>query len=157
MLWKRIGASALVCALLAWAGAGLGEEIWYLRVIGRDDTASGQEEKIRVRNAALSACPENLADMGETLTAIQRAAERLAPCRVEIRLWRPDEKTPAAPTVYITVGEGRGHNWWGLLYKNALLLSRMDTEETDAETDGAVIFEWPILEAVLRWLGITGN
>ena len=66
----------------------------------------------------------------------------------------PDADHPqlgALPTVYITLGEGKGHNWWGVLYEDALLWARADEGE---EKDGEVVFLWPIWEWLCRLLGI---
>lgn len=120
----------------------------YMRVVARDDSAAGQAEKYAVRDAALAACPENAAGLLSALPGIERAAQAAAPdSRVRLCFWQPDKKTPAAPTVYITVGNGGGHNWWGILYEDALALAG----EKDGE--GTFSFYWPFL----AWLkGILG-
>ena len=50
----------------------------------------------------------------------------IAPCRVEIKDWSPDTKKPLASTVYITIGEGRGHNCWGVLYADSLRMAKAE-------------------------------
>ena len=148
---KRIRALIAMLAALCVCGTARGEETWYMRVIARDDTALGQTEKERVRDAALSALPRRAADIPACLGQIARAANRIAPCTAEIRLWSPDENTPAAPSVYLTVGSGQGHNWWGILYEDALALARADAEETQGD---APVFLWPLWEKLMRWLGL---
>lgn len=135
----------LISLLLSPPG---GQKI-YMRVVARDDSAAGQTEKYAVRDAALAACPENGAGLLSTLPGIERAARTVAPDSwVRLCFWRPDKKTPAAPTVYITVGSGGGHNWWGILYEDALALA----EEEDGE--GPLSFDWPFLAWLKRLLGL---
>ena len=121
----------------------------YMRVVARDDSLAGQQEKYAVRAAALAACPADPAGLPAALPRIARAARGIAPdSRVRLRLWRPDEKTPAALTVYITVGEAGGHNWWGVLYGDALQLAGEEAEEE------GVCFFWPFLAWVRQLLGL---
>ena len=75
----------------------------YMRVVARDDSPAAQREKMMVRNLALVLGPEALRDMRRDV-------------KVEQKRWQPDEKTPPAQTVYITIGPGMGRNWWGVLY-----------------------------------------
>ena len=121
----------------------------YMRVVARDDSLMGQREKYAVRDAVLAACPADGAHLPAALPRIARAAGAVAPdSRVCLRLWQPDEKTPAALTVYITVGEASGQNWWGVLYGDALQLAGEETGEAD------VCFCWPFLAWVRRLLGL---
>lgn len=151
---RWLAGAATVLLLLCAARPGRAEETWYLRVIARDDTAAGQAEKQRVRDAVLSALPKRAADIPALLPRITREANRIAPCRVELRSWTPDEKHRPAPTVYVTVGGGQGHNLWGILYEDALLLAEMDGEEGTADQP---VFVWPLWETLLRWLGLSGD
>lgn len=97
----------IVCLLLmGLIGTARGDERLYMRVVARDDTVMGQMEKHIVRNMAL-------------LLGVQKAKqlEEIYPaCTVERKIWQPDNKTPPAETVYITIGPGNGRNWWGVLY-----------------------------------------
>ena len=128
--------AALLCCGLPRAAARedtpVGRTV-YLRVIGRDDTPEAQAEKLLVRDAVRAACPAQCADPEALLPLIQSVAASLAPCQVDFRLWTPGGGVPSAPTVYILLGEGAGHNWWGVLYQNALLWARID--EKPAERD----------------------
>lgn len=148
---RFIGFAAMMIILSCLTPSVRGEGTWYLRIIGRDDTPAAQEEKMRVRQAVWAQCPQDAGNIKNALPAIQRAAEAVSPCRVEIRSWSPDGENPAAPTVYITLGEGKGHNWWGVLYEDALLWARADEGE---EKDGEVVFLWPIWAWLCRLLGI---
>ena len=143
--------SFLVLLLLLGTAKASGEETWYFRVIGRDDTAAGQEEKLRVRDAVLGACPQEAGELPRSLDKIRAAAEVIAPCAVSFRLWSPDKKTPRQPTLYVTVGEGRGHNCWGVLYQDSLLMAQVSDMP---EEDQSVRFVWPVWEWFLRLLGL---
>ncbi len=137
--------------LLLGTAKASGEETWYFRVIGRDDTAAGQGEKLRVREAVLSACPRQAEELLISLDRIRAAAAEIAPCGVSVRLWSPDKKTPPQPTLYVTVGEGRGHNCWGVLYQDSLLMAKVSDVPEEGET---IRFVWPVWEWFLRLLGL---
>lgn len=94
----------MMCMGLALSGAA-GEEIRYMRVVARDDSPSAQREKMLVRDAAIACWPDT-----EKLEAF------FPDCRVSERIWQPDKNTAPAKTVYITIGQGQGRNWWGVLY-----------------------------------------
>ena len=141
----------LAVLLLGSAAPAQAEETVYIRVVGRDDTDAGQAEKLRVRDAVLSCWSASSGALPDALPRIARAAGLAAPCRVELRPWRPALCWPVRLTLYITVGEGRGHNWWGLLYGGSLAMARA---EDPGETDGPVEFVWPVwswLRALFGW------
>ena len=146
---KIISGAAAIVLFLAVIPSARAE--WYYRVIGQDDTAAGQTEKIRVREAALSACPPLEEDLFSALPEIKKAAESVALCRVEIKCWSPGNDLPFAQTLYITVGEGRGHNCWGILYADSL---RMAQAEEIPEEPEKVEFVWPIWTWLLSLLGL---
>ena len=58
----------------------------------------------------------------------------------------------------MTVGPGRGHNLWGVLYQDAVLLARMEEEEEQEKPreDDKIILCWPLLDRLLKWLGSLG-
>lgn len=142
-----------VCAvLLGSMFPASGEETWYLRVIARSDDRAAQEEKLRVRQAVWAVCPDSAADLPQALPVIRQAAQAVARCRVEIRSWSPSPFLPSAPTLYVTVGEGRGHNWWGVLYRDSLRLVHLEEVAGETETAG-VTFVWPLWEWILRLFG----
>lgn len=141
----RLGLTlALTAALLSSPFSARAEGTWYLRVIGRDNTPAAQAEKLRVRDAILAVCPAHAADLAHALPALEAAAEEITACQVTLQRWSPDEKTPAAPTVYITLGAGSGKNWWGLLYEDSLLLARAE-DAPEAIGSCQVEFLWPWL------------
>lgn len=78
----------------------------YMRVVAGSNTPAAQLEKYAVRNLALLLGPDRA-----YLLEIW-----LPRCRVERKIWQPDEKTSPAETVYITIGPGMGRNWWGVIY-----------------------------------------
>ena len=108
---------------------------WNLRVVGRSDAEDDQRQKLVVRDAALRAareCPMNL-------RAIRRAARRVdKTARVRMVLYPPE-----APrmTVQITLGQGRGRNWLGMLFPEAF-----GVPET-----GPVRFRWWFAELLKGW------
>ena len=124
---------------------------WYYRVVARDDTAAGKIEKIRVRNAAVKACPPREENLLSALPEIRKAAESVSPCRVEIKTWTPGNHLPPILTLYITIGEGRGHNCWGVLYADSL---RMAQAEDIPEEPEKVEFVWPVWRWILSLFGL---
>ncbi len=121
---------------------------WYVRVMARGDGPAAQAEKIRVREAVLSACPRDPAALFDALPRILAAARRIAPdADVTVRPWAPEGKAQR-PTLYVALGEGKGRNWWGVLYEDALFLAAEDATE-----DGEVVFVWPAVDWVLAVLG----
>ena len=139
------------CVLLSAAAGARTEECWYLRVIARNDTPEAQEEKLCVLDAVLDACPLTENELFFALPDIKKAAESAAPCRVEIKRWSPEESVPPALTLYITVGEGRGHNFWGVLYADSLLMAKAGDIPEEPER---VEFVWPVWRWLLNLFGL---
>lgn len=124
------------------------KEVYYIRIIARDDSSLAQEEKLRLRDALLPLFPEKAEELSFFLPFITASAKDIAPCRVELRSWSPDQKTPPAPTVYITIGEGDGKNWWGVLYEGA---KEMAASGETAYSD-RVIIRWQLPELLKHFL-----
>lgn len=122
---------------------------WYIRVVAQNDSFPAQIEKIWIRNAVLSICPDQEDALFQSLPQIETIANSIAPCRLEIRRWAPDQKTPPAPTVYITIGSGGGRNWWGVLYEDSLLMAQADKSE-----ETRILFVWPWFARLRNWLGL---
>lgn len=97
-----------VCVFLLCLPAANAER--YLRVVAKDNGPEAQRDKMMVRNLLLLLGPAK----AEKLESIR------PDCRVERKIWQPDEKTPPAETVHITIGPGAGKNWWGVLYGDAV-------------------------------------
>lgn len=114
----------------------------YIRIIARDDSLSAQQEKILIRNEILPLLPENARDLPQALQEI----ERNFGCRAKIRPWAPLGR-PLRQTVYITLGEGKGYNWWGILFPDSLRLAKMGGHET-----GEITFRYPIFTFLFGWL-----
>ena len=109
--------------------AAAGEE--YMRVVANSDSQYDQREKLLVRNAALFLYPDRLAWL-----------EVLFPdCRVEKKIWQPDTKTAPAGTVYITIGQGQGQNWWGVLFPQSVQFA--------SQGEGQVQLWFPFIEWLL--------
>lgn len=100
----------ILVMFLSFAFPAKATEKMYMRVVARDDSPAAQMEKYIVRDAALFLGPEHAAALGKWYPS----------CRVERKIWQPDEKTPPAETVYITIGPGEGRNWWGVLYPDSV-------------------------------------
>jgi len=82
-----------------------------LHIVANSDSARDQAMKMRVKEAVMGAIAgrgRGIESFHELWPDIQRAARR-AGFGGEMRL----ETEPTA--VRIILGEGRGHNWWGLL------------------------------------------
>ena len=146
-------ALGLVLALLPCFQAA-GEPV-YLRVIARGDSRLAQAEKLRVRDAVRCALPADGTDVSTALPRIALAARRAGNARVTLRCWQPPGER-AGLTVYVELGPATGHNWWGVLYPEALKLCAIEEPSAKPvadETDAPVVFSWPIL----RWLaGLLG-
>ena len=115
------------------------ENRFYLRVVGDSDAAAAMRTKTQVRDALLSACPENPCLLPAALPYLSDIANQIADCTVSMRYWSPIKNGPALPTLYVQVGEGRGKNWFGLLYEDAPYMFAQG-EKTDQW-----IFDWPFL------------
>lgn len=127
-------------------------ERWYVRVVARSDAPAAQTEKIRVRDAVLRACPEKLQALPTALPRILAAAGDIAPdAAVTVRPWAPAGH-PARPTLYVSLGEGAGRNWWGVLYEDAVFLAAEEGEAENAET-AEIVWTWPVVDWLLSLLG----
>lgn len=123
------------------------ENAAYIRVVSRDDSPAAQQEKFRVRDAILPLLTEECDTIADLLAAIEAAADEIAPCSTQIRPWAP-EGYPVHSTVYVTIGDGKGPNWWGILYDGGIGLFAVD--------DGGekVTFDWPWIRWMLNAIGI---
>ena len=107
---------------------------WNLRVVARSDSQEDQERKLKARDAVLAAArmrPMNL-------SALRRAARSVDPtARVRMIFYPPENPQP---TVQVTLGQGRGHNWLGMLFPGAF--------GTQA---GPTRFRWWFAEMLKGW------
>ena len=140
--WESALLIALCVTLCAGTRAGarrsvLEETVVRLHVVAESDDAEEQAAKLRVRDAVcayleplLGACSDAdsaaeavSAHLGDIESAARTAAEgrevavTFAPERHGERL---DSETPLSAGVYktlrVTLGSGRGHNWWGVVF-----------------------------------------
>ncbi len=132
----------LICAPLRASSEGV-----YLRVVGSDDTFTAQAQKLAVRDAVLDVFKDAPAFTPALYQDMKNAATSAAACDVRLKLWRPSHDYPLAPTVYITLGEGRGRNWWGVLYEDSLFFFSEDDGSED------VTFRWTIWEMIKAFFG----
>lgn len=140
---KRI---MIFLALLCLCFPAYGEDTGYCRIVSRDASVEAQREKYRVLGAVLPLLIRDSRPVSDRLTEIEAAADRIAPCDVDIRIWAPPGKAEGK-TLYITIGEGMGPNWWGILYDGGLGLFARDTGEE------GVSFTWPVIDWLLNLLG----
>lgn len=125
-----------LCVLaLLLAAPAQAEERLYMRVVARSNSLPAQTEKLLIRNLALLMYP--LAP-----GSLSRLEEWVPGCRVEMRKWQPCKEMPPASTVYITLGQGQGRNWWGVLFPGSACWAYGGGEGGEAR----VVFP------VVRWL-----
>ena len=150
-VWKQILVlflTSLLCTTL-WAQAGqtqLASHVIRLHVIANSDSKADQAVKLRVRNEVLKVAEARLApcksreEAGEALQAALPSLTRAAagtleeygcPSPVQVSLgkvWYPSRSTgtyalPAGAytSLRVIIGEGGGHNWWGILFPTLCL------------------------------------
>lgn len=141
-----------VCAWCAGESADLAGRVVRLHVVGASDSAEDQAVKLQVRDAVLArAAPllEGTEDREEAKAILSAYLEELARAGAEIsgktvtagleeEAWFPtkhyaDFSLPAGryTALKVTVGEGKGRNWWCVVYPS-LCLGAV-SEETVAE------------------------
>ena len=150
--------------LMGWTNGAPAQGETRLRVVARGDSALAQEEKLRVRDALLAVCPVRAEGLPRAWGRLAVLAER-AGGKLSLRFWSPDAAEPPALTVYVTLGEGRGKNWWGILYPDAAkLVSRPDPAQSandnspdnaafisDKSSDAADPISAPAIRVVWPW------
>lgn len=131
----------LLCSLLGVTGQaqGVREDVVRLHVLANSDSTADQTVKLQVRDAVTavaatweSATPEQARHMADShLSHIQEVAQRVvrnAGCDYPVTVERTnmyfttrqygDVTLPAGTydAVRITLGEGKGQNWWCVMY-----------------------------------------
>lgn len=136
----------------------LSEKLVRLHVVANSDSDGDQAVKLEVRDAVLaetSRLLEGASDPVKTLRAglseIETAANKTlaqAGCaeRAEVTLRRElfptrEYETFSLPAgtytaLRVTIGEGRGHNWWCVVYPSLCLSASADEFEAAAEAAG---------------------
>ena len=146
-LWEKAALLALCLALLSgvWAEgrqAALAQSLLRLHVLAVSDEPEEQALKLRVRDAVLEELRPLLRDAAdaaeagaiaeENLPAIAAAAEAVSEGRpVSVSLGRERYplreygafRLPAGEyrSLRVTLGEGRGHNWWCVIFPTLCL------------------------------------
>lgn len=106
-----------------------------LRVVGASDSAADQARKLCVRDAVLAVFSKT----PYRVASLRRAARAVDPtARVRCGLFRFGGYR--SPAIQITLGQGAGHNWWGILYPAAVGIS-----------DEPVVFESFIIKLLRSW------
>ncbi len=145
-------------AVLAQQQRTLADKLIRLHVVANSDSQHDQMVKLRVRDAVLDETQRWLSDaddpvaaLAEHLDAIEAAAgEALLDCgsadTVSVRLQnelfsRRDYETFSLPsgvyrTLRVTVGAGKGHNWWCVVFPALCMSASADELEQAAEAAG---------------------
>lgn len=191
---KRIAFLALVVAFVWMGGllgdsARLREDILRLHVVAASDTAEDQAVKLRVRDAILGTLEEGLADLtdmdqalayveemlpkleqvanrvleeaGFSETAAVSLAEEAFPVREYDTFTLPSGVYKA---LRVVIGEGKGQNWWCVVFPRLCLGATgqefVETAEFAGMGDsltGALTGEYEIRFWLLDQLGRLGN
>ena len=156
-VWGTAALLALCAVLLLglWADrrqAALADDIIRLHVIAASDTPADQAEKLRVRDALLAALSPRLrgirsareaeALLRRALPEIESIAGAVSGRAVRAELggeYYPTREyasfaLPAGTytSLRVTLGEGRGHNWWCVVYPPLCAAAAEDAVETAA-------------------------
>ena len=147
---------AALCAALTTTAAAvqhqqqvLSEKMIRLHVVANSDSRGDQNLKLKVRDAVLAVAEkaECLQDVGELLPQIERAARECldnndSSCTVSVSLQRECFPTrnyttfslPAGTytALRVTLGEGKGHNWWCVAFPSICMRAASDLNEAAA-------------------------
>lgn len=139
--------------LLALPTAHAEKDIFYIRVIAHDDTAYCQHQKILARDKLLSLLQAGYSEPAQLESALK--AEGF-PATISLRIWTPQGPYAAQPTLYVTLGDGQGHNWWGILCADAQKWDFLQAhKKSDASSDVAsnnMQLVFPLLERLFSFL-----
>jgi len=183
-IWETAALLALCAALLTgtWARgrqSALAGKLVRLHVIAASDSQSDQATKLRVRDAVLqraAAALEGAEDAAEAqarlralLPELEKTAERVSGGKARAELGREYYPTreyasfslPAGTytSLRVTLGEGRGRNWWCVVYPPLCTASVEEARETAAlnEDDAAILTEdgegYVLKFKLLEWWG----
>lgn len=155
--WETAMLAAVCITLLTgvWAQArqsALADKVVRLHVIAVSDGEEDQSVKLRVRDAVLAYLEPRLQDASGAAEAaaviaaasgdLQRLAEQVSGGPARVELGREDYPTreydtfslPAGEytSLRITLGEGRGRNWWCVVYPPLCTASVEAAQETAA-------------------------
>ena len=179
--WETAALIALCVTLLSglWAQrrqSGLASGLVRLHVIAHSDSEADQAVKLKVRDAVLSLLAprlEGVTDAAEAEAIVRAALPELAAEAAhvssqhaeaalgrEIYPTRAYEGFALPAGVYtslrITLGEGRGHNWWCVIYPplcTAAASGTLETSALDGEdlklitgADGTCVFKFRVIE-----------
>lgn len=129
-----------------------------LHVVANSDSQQDQQIKLRVRDAVLG-CTQSLLDgtddpgsaLGAGISEIESAARSellRCGCRMPVTVSLANERFPSREydtfhlpagiyrALRVTIGEGKGHNWWCVVYPSICLTAGMDELELAAQTAG---------------------
>lgn len=153
ILFAAVMLTVMVCAVCAYSKDVMNDlenGIVRLHVIANSDSEWDQDVKLKVRNAVLEAVKEkNISDTDELVSAAQQAARQTLSengaeygAYAEYGIYEFPEKSYRGITlpageyngVRVVLGEGKGHNWWCVLYP-PLCVSDDSEPELDTESE----------------------
>ena len=145
-----VGIAVLTAVWLTGQQKALAERMVRLHVVAQSDSAEDQAEKLRVRDAVLAQAAPWLEEAGSQEEAMEILAQQLSAraqvgaetvgagvevtASIEEAVWFPtkeyeDFALPAGqyPALRITLGEGKGQNWWCVVFPPLCLGSVCET------------------------------
>ncbi len=183
-LWEKAALLALCLALLSgvWAEgrqAALAQKVLRLHVLAVSDEAEEQALKLRVRDTVLElvqpllrgaeSAAEAEAILSGHLCDVQHAAEKAAEGR-SVSVTLTSERFPTRDygafvlpagrykALRVVLGEGRGHNWWCVVFPTLCLRGDEDAlRDALAPEDFALVSEEEGYELRLRILELWGE
>ena len=113
-----------------------------LHVVANSDSAHDQAVKLEVRDAVSAAAKALLDGAEDPRAALAGRLDAVADAAAA-RLRELGEDLPAGvyESLRVTIGAGKGHNWWCVVFPSLCLTSSMDELELAAQTAGFSIGE----------------
>lgn len=111
------------------------DDMLRMRIIANSDTKEDQATKLRVRDAVLSQAKQTSVCL-DTMLATARVIDPTA----QINRGVYHFGGYASDAIVITLGQGAGHNWWGILFPTSVSLS-----------DDPVEFESFFMKLIRSW------
>lgn len=170
---------AFVCFYLGSLAADrqvLSDQWIRIHVVAASDSQEDQQVKLQVRNGLLSQLEQQLEglDTGEAANYLegslpqleQTAREILRSCGSPdtVRVGFREESFPRRSgdgfrlpagvykTLRVTIGEGKGHNWWGVLFPQTWQEETVSTALTEEETPKLRFFFLEKLGQLQAWI-----
>lgn len=126
-------------------------DIQYIRIVSSDPSEIAQARKMQARRLILPLMKNDHAYDAEVLAKLaQNRLEAAGYCvTADIRTWSPDRVHPPAATLYITIGQGQGRNWWGILCRESWQWTFLQRNEKSSVPSNAasqnITLEFPLI------------